>query len=54
MNVGTPPAAKNFFDKRTHDDEEQSGTKSRYIHLVEAHVNKTILHVNVLIYHKYY
>ena len=36
INIGTALAAKNLFNTRTHDGEEQSRTKSRYIHLVEA------------------
>ena len=34
INAGTPLVAKNLFKTQTHDEEKQSGTKSRYIHLV--------------------
>ena len=47
INVGTPLVAKNFFNTQTHDSEEQSVTKSRYIHLVESQVNKTTQHLSV-------
>ena len=47
IKVSTLITAKNLFKIRTDDDEKQSGTKSRYINLVEVQVYKTIHNLNV-------